>query len=237
VCDGELNELQGRLGYRFTEPDLLRQALTHRSYAYEVDEDPERSYERLEFLGDALLGLFVAEWLYRDDESAAEGVLTRRKQMVVRQRTLARVATDLGLGEALRLSRGEEGTGGRGKASLLADVFEATLAAIFLDGGIRSARAFLRRHLEGVLRGASASQRIEEDYKTRLQEKVQGAMHITPVYRISSMTGPDHARRFEAEVRLGERIVASGAGTSRKKAEQAAAEAAMAVLANEESGS
>ena len=130
--------LQVSLRYRFRDPTLLETALTHRSRVYEQGSDAGSSYERLEFLGDALLGFVVSDWLYRDDQTAAEGLLSLRRQSVVRASTLAAVATRLGLGQVIRLGRGEESTGGREKTSLLGDAFESVLGAIYLDGGIRS---------------------------------------------------------------------------------------------------
>jgi ribonuclease-3 len=226
----DVSAIEERVGHRFRDRSILERALTHRSFANEAWRSAERNYERLEFLGDALLGFLVAEHLYRADPDADEGVLTRRKQVVVRSSTLASAASALGLGEAMRLSRGEHETGGRSKESLLADVFEAVLGAVYRDGGIRTARAFLRRHLADDLRNAAEALEVDEDYKTRLQERVQGELRVTPTYRIVSMTGPDHDRRFRAEVRLGTRVVGAGTGTSRKRAEQRAAAAALEAL-------
>ena len=230
-----LGRLQERLGYRFRDPGLLLVALTHRSFVYdESSASGEGDYERLEFLGDAVLGFVVAEILWKKDSTATEGVLTRRKQVVVRASTLARVSRDLGLGEALRLGRGEEQTGGREKRSLLADVFEAVLGAVFVDGGIRSARAFVRRHLGEGLRVAGEADSVSEDYKTRLQERIQSRLHVTPEYRIVSRSGPDHARKFRVEVFLENDVLGWGEGTSRKRAEQMAARMALRKLDEED---
>lgn len=232
----DLDAVERRLGHRFRDRSVLERALTHRSFANETWRSADRNYERLEFLGDALLGFLVAELLYRADPDADEGVLTRRKQVVVRSSTLATAASALGLGEALRLSRGEQETGGRSKGSLLADAFEAVLGAVYRDGGLRAARAFVRRHLGGALRDAAGTFEVDEDYKTRLQERVQGELRVTPTYRIVSKSGPDHDRRFRAEVRFGARVVGSGAGTSRKRAEQSAAAAALRRLDSDARG-
>jgi len=218
-----VERLQVGLHYRFRDSTLLERALTHRSHVYEQGSDPRWSYERLEFLGDALLGLLVSDWLYRDDEAAAEGLLSRRRQSVVRASTLAAVATRLGLGEAIRLGRGEEQTGGRGKSSILADAFESVLGAIYLDGGIRSARAFLRRELASDLRMTRGAAWTSDDFKTQLQEAVQARLQQIPRYRIVSTMGPDHALVFAVEVRVGDRILGKGRGTNRKRAEQEAA--------------
>ncbi len=223
-------DLEPRLGYRFRDAPRLHAALTHRSFAHEASLRPDEHYERLEFLGDALLGLVVSEWLLRDDPSADEGDLTRRKQSVVRMEALAEAARRLGLGEVLRLGRGEETTGGREKPSLLADTFEAIVGAVYLDGGIRAARSFVLRHLGKELRAHRRARVPPEDYKTRLQEAVQGKLRQTPRYRIVSTSGPPHALEFEAEVRVGESLLGTGRGTSRKQAEQAAARAALSGL-------
>jgi len=233
--DGQLEELQEVLGYRFSDAELLRTALTHRSHSYETGVAGV-SYERLEFLGDALLGFLVADWLYRQDAEAAEGSLSRRRQLVVRTATLAALARRLAIGEAIRLGRGEERTGGRDKASLLADAFEAVLGAVYLDGGIRPARAFVRRHLGAELQRAGAVADAADDYKTRLQEEVQARLQRTPSYRIVSTAGPHHALRFEVEVLIGGRVLGRGAGSSRKRAEQQAARRAWLALAEAKPG-
>lgn len=235
--DAGLHELENRLGYRFRDPGLLVLALTHRSFVHDEGDGSERGdYERLEFLGDAVLGFVVAERLWRQDPGASEGVLTRRKQVVVRSSTLSRVSRELGLGDALRLGRGEELTGGREKRSLLADVFEAVLGAVFVDGGIRAARAFVRRHLGPGLDEAGGADQVSEDYKTRLQERIQSRLHVTPEYRIVSRSGPDHARSFRVEVFLGNQTLGWGEGTSRKRAEQRAARMALERIGGEEGG-
>ena len=224
--------LERRLCYGFTDPSLLERALTHRSHRHEAGTaDPPIDYERLEFLGDALLGLFVSERLMTLDPSADEGTLTRRKQAVVSQTTLAAASRRLGLGDALLLGRGEDATGGRTKPSLLADVFESVLAAVYLDGGLRVARAFARRHLGEELAAAAASSGPVGDDKTRLQEMVQARWRLTPRYRMVAVSGPAHARVFTAEVLVGGRVAGEGQGTSRKDAERSAAGEALAKLA------
>lgn len=224
--------LEQRLGYRFRDRALLRRALTHRSWAHEqgVGED---SYERLEFLGDSLLGFLVAHRLWIEDPEASEGTLSRRKQAVVRTETLAAGARALGLGGALRLGRGEERSGGRAKASLLADVFEAVLAAVYLDGGVRAARPFVRRHLGAAIRRAGGFVEIADDFKTRLQERAQARLHHTPAYRIVRRSGSDHAPEFVAEVRVCGRLLGRGRGASRKLAEQSAARQAFEAWSDE----
>ena len=219
------------IGYRFRDAELLQRALTHRSYSHERSVESEPHYERLEFLGDALLGFLVADLLFKADPTAAEGVLSRRRQSVVRTSTLAAVARGIGLGEAIRLGKGEEGTGGRDKSSLLADVFEAVLGAVYLDGGIRAARAFVKRHLGERLRAAGGSGPASYDAKTQLQELMQARLQRTPTYRIVSTSGPAHALHFEVEVLIDDRVLGRGSGTNRKRAEQQAAREALHELA------
>jgi len=223
----ELARLESRLGHAFADRGLLEAALTHRSHAYELGRDAGDDYERLEFLGDALLGFLVAEWLYRDDEEVAEGGLSRRRQTVVRSSTLAQVASSLGLGEAIRLGAGEDRTGGRAKPSLLADVFEAVLGAVFLDGGIRSARSFVRRHLGWHLRRTRGETGTSGDFKTALQERVQGRLRQVPRYRIVCTTGPAHALEFVVDVSVDDDVLGRGKGSNRKRAEQEAARQAL----------
>ncbi len=230
-----LQGLELALGHRFGDPLLLELALTHRSEAYERGTGAHASYERLEFLGDALLGMIVSDWLYKDDPAASEGLLSRRRQAVVRSSTLARAAHRLGLGDAIRLGRGEELTGGRQKTSLLGDVFEAVLGAIYVDGGLRSARAFAKRSLGPALRETQGALWASGDFKTRLQETAQSRLQGTPRYRIVSATGPDHAREFLVDVRVGERVLGRGAGPSRKRAEQEAAREALEFMDGEDS--
>jgi len=221
--------LEARLGYRFEDRRILARALTHRSFAHE--QKAGEDYERLEFLGDSLLGFLVAEILHDADPAADEGTLTLRKQRIVNMDSLAATARRIDLGRELRLGRGEEGSGGRARASLLSDVFEAVLAAVYLDGGIRAARSFVRRHFREVLAGApGGAAGGGEDFKTLLQESVQARLHRTPRYRIVRSSGLAHALVFETEVLVGERVLGTGLGTSRKQAEQEAARAALGVL-------
>lgn len=212
------------LGYRFRHPELLTRALTHRSFLAGPRGGTSEG-ERLEFLGDAMLGFVVADWLFQHLPEATEGDLTRRKQEVVRRETLEAAARRLGLGEQLRLGPGEEATGGREKPSLLGDAFEAVLGAVYLDGGVRPARAFVLRHLGDAMRarlGGSAT-----DAKTALQELCQLRWHRTPTYRIVGKSGPPHAPDFTAQVLLEERVIGEGTGGTRKQAEQEAARVAL----------
>jgi len=219
--------IEDRLGYRFRDPSWLERALTHDSYAHEHRSGPGADYEGLEFAGDALLGFVVSDVLFRVDPASDEGVLTRRRQSVVNRDALADAARAIGLGEAIRLGRGEQSSGGRDRGSILAAAFESVLAAIYFDGGLRPARAFVRRHLGERLAAAASESGDRADFKTRYQETMQGQSGITPRYRIALVEGPAHARRFVAEVLIGGDVAGSGTGTSRKAAEQAAARAAL----------
>jgi ribonuclease-3 len=214
--------IEAAIGHRFAHRDLLSAALTHRSY---TSEDPAAvHYERLEFLGDAVLQLAVTERLYTDYPDMPEGQMAKLRAAVVNEDVLAEVAVRLGVGPHLRVGRGEEVTGGREKTSILSDVVEALLGAIYLDAGYTTAAEISLRHLaDEIARSAHAPG--GEDFKTRLQEALakKGAM---PEYRVSD-EGPDHDKVFHAEVTVAGRLVGSGSGTSKKAAEQAAAEQAL----------
>jgi ribonuclease-3 len=222
-------ELERKLGYRFTDEHHLRQALTHRSHVYVTGLDRLHSNERLEFLGDAVLGLVVNEFLFEEFEGKEEGDLTKIKSLLVCGSTLARVADRLGLGEHLFLSRSEAGTGGRKRESILADAMEAVIGAIYLDGGLEKAREFISRtiliNVEATLEEGS-----HRNYKSLLQETLQARYKVPPRYRVTYTTGPDHARRFTVKVTLKGAVLGVGSGTSKKQAEQRAAESALGRL-------
>jgi ribonuclease-3 len=230
----------GALGHTFSNVVLLHEALTHRSAAFEASAGRRgkelRDNERMEFLGDAVLALVVSDALWRRAPRAVEGELTRMRAAVVNERTLARVATDLGLGEVLRLGRGEDRTGGRSKPSLLANALEAIFAAVYLDAGIDAARALIERLLAADLDEVStrASTQGDErallDEKSLLQEIVQARHGVTPRYDVTGTEGPDHDRVWTVEVHAGEVVCARGSGRSKKAAEQEAARAARAIL-------
>ena len=224
--DALLRRFQDRLGYRFRRPDLLERALTHRSYANE--NDLEENYERLEFLGDAVLGLATAEWLYRESPERQEGELTRSKGHLVSARVLAAVAEALELGPILLLGVGEDRSGGRSKGSLLADALEAVVGAVFRDGGYEAAR----RVVAGLLERAPRPPRgiDSRDAKTRLQELLQARGQGQPIYHELAASGPDHEKRFTVQCLLDGRPLGAGVGRSKKQAEQRAASAALAVL-------
>ncbi len=218
--------LQGRLGYAFNDPDLLDQALTHRSRG-------ARNNERLEFLGDAILSFVVADLLYQADADAHEGRLTRLRAHLVRRETLASIARDLNLGEALRLGPGELKSGGRGRDSILADALEAVIGAIYLDAGLAPCRRVLEDLYGERLSGAAREVGLK-DPKTRLQEALQARALPLPRYAVVKLEGAPHDQSFTVECQvesIPEPIV--GTGTSRRKAEQDAASRALEALDGE----
>lgn len=209
----------------FASPDLIEEALTHSSFAA---ERAARHNERLEMLGDAVLGFLVADLLFKLFPDAPEGALTRLRASLVHEESLASRARTLNLGDCLRLGRGEAMSGGRARDSLLADAFEALVAALYLSEGLDFVRSLVE-HLfrdEAVSRGANGSQ--SDDYKTALQERCQGRWRRQPHYRIVAAEGPDHERVFVAEVLLETHVMGQGEGRSKKAAEQRAAHSALA---------
>jgi ribonuclease-3 len=222
--------LQQRLGYSFRQPDLLRQALTHKSFSNEqVGMQPQYN-ERLEFLGDSVLGLAVSSRIYHEMPELAEGQLTRIRAEVVNERSLSAIGRELGLGDCLLLGRGEERSGGRERPSLLANAVEALLGAIMCDGGFEPARS-VAEALFGAAIGRSLRDDAGSDHKTRLQELLQARQGRPPVYRLVSAEGPEHQRLYRIEVRVDEQTIGVGEGRSKKAAEQQAAKAALARLA------
>ncbi|MBV8203163.1 MAG: ribonuclease III [Acidobacteria bacterium] len=218
-----------RLGHRFRHPHLLELALTHRSHANERGRDEH--YERLEFLGDAVLGMVTAEWLYREHPELPEGELSRLKAQLVSRAALARRAAEVALGEVLRLGVGEERSGGRSKQSLLADSLEAVFGAVYLDAGLPAAAKVIHLMLGPMLEaGEGRTQLLEADAKTRLQEISQARGGELPEYRHTGATGPDHSRLYRVEVWLDGRPVGAGEGSSKKQAEQRAAADALGRL-------
>jgi ribonuclease-3 len=211
------------------DPELLERALTHRSYAYENGGLPTN--ERLEFLGDAVLGLVVTDALYTAHPDLPEGALAKLRASVVNTRALADVARTLDLGRWLRLGRGEETTGGRDKNSLLADALEAVIGAVYLDRGIAGATRLVRALFDPLMQAASQDG-AALDWKTALQELAAARSLGVPEYHLSE-AGPDHAKSFEAAVTVGGRVHGSGSGRSKKQAEQRAAEAAYTALGGE----
>jgi ribonuclease III len=253
----DLSRLESALGHIFARPDLLIHALTHGSQAYELamettgkpDERQRADNERLEFLGDAVLGVVVAEALFQSHPDWQEGELTRMRAQLVSRRHMAEVALAIGLGEHLRLGKGEERSGGRKKTAILANAMEAVLAAMYLDAGrngiadgaLEPVRRFARKHILGTAADDLARELLSGaalgDHKSALQEQLQATGAGIPVYRVESESGPDHRKRFQVEVRLrtpGGQVgisLASGMGSTKKKAEQEAARRALALLA------
>ena len=220
--------LEESIGYRFRDRKLLERALTHRSLAHEmVGAGGEREAralhnEALEFVGDSVLGLVVADALFRSHPEGTEGELSRMKHRLVSTQTLARVSRSLGLGEHMRVGRGEEKTGGRRKRALLADAFEALLAAVFLDGGYAEAEGFVRRALGSELVEATPESAAAADFKTLLQERLQSERHLSPTYEVVETEGPPHARTFHVEAVFDDERV-RGEGRTIKAAEMDAA--------------
>ena len=224
-----MQELEKKLNYTFRDPGLLGEALSHSSYANEHRSAGLRSNERLEFLGDSVLGFVTAEFLFLQHPDLPEGDLTRIRAALVCEQSLYEVARKLDLGRYLKLGRGEEAGGGRERTSILADATEAVFAAVYLDGGIGAASTLIHR----VLLDAEKEEVVEErrrDYKTALQELVQRQAGQELSYRMAGERGPDHAKTFVAEVLLNGTSVGTGSGHSKKEAEQAAAKAALAAL-------
>ena len=221
-----LNRLQKDIPYRFGQVKLLVAAMTHSSYANEQQDEVEHN-ERLEFLGDAVLELCISEELYRRFPGIREGDLTAMRSHLVNQESLARLARKIGLDKSIILGRGEEAQGGRERASLLSDAFEALLGAIFLDGGFEAARATVRRLFEESWPDQEVRPK-SKDGKSRLQEVTQQLFKARPVYSLINSEGPEHDKRFRVRLELPEGTIFIGEGSSMKRAEQAAAHAALA---------
>jgi len=225
----ELLELCGSLGVSFRDLTLLNQALMHRSYVHDVDMDRGESNERMEFLGDSVLGLLVNEHLYARFTKRQEGRLTKIKSLVVSETVLARRAEELSLGTYIRLSDNERSSGGAKRASILSDAFEAVIGALYLDGGLPSAKMFIEKHL---LAGMDEILAVDEykNYKSIMQEHAQRKLGSRPRYRVVSAKGPEHERTFYVEVKLGGRSLGRGEGKNKKDAEQMAARNALVKL-------
>ncbi len=224
----DFERLERLLGYQFVRQELLERALTHRSHANENRAGAGADNEKLEFLGDAVLDLVVGHLLMDQYPTLSEGELSVTRAQVVSEAGLSELAAELGLGEFLRLGRGEERTGGRNKPSLLADAFEAVVAAVYLDGGFEASRQLVERLLVRRLSAVDTSGFY--DFKTRLQESSQAKLKSTPEYRVVGETGPDHDKTFEVAVHIRDREWARALGKSKKEAEQRAAAMAAFLL-------
>ena len=229
--DDAVVRLCERLGYSFADKGLLLDALTHRSFKNERPDVALADNERLEFLGDAVVGLVVASLLYVQFRDSDEGELTRRRADLVSEKGLFAAAKAIGVGDAMRLGKGEEKSGGRSKSRLLASALEACVGAIYLDGGADAAFAAAHRIFEPRLHTSAPGHR---DAKSRAQEWAQAHLGGTPSYRIVGTEGPDHDREFTVALELHEEEVATGAGRSKLEAEQAAASAALHTWASTE---
>lgn len=219
--------LEERLGYRFRSLERLEEATIHKSYTNEFRKGgARRDNERLEFLGDTVLGLIIAEYLMTLWPDSPEGVLSKLKGRIVSEPSLAQVARNIGLGNFLLIGRGEEITQGREKNSILSDALEAVIAAIYQDGGLEPARNFVLREFREVIEGASRTDAIA-DHKTELQEYCQRELETLPKYKITGQSGPDHQKVFDVAVLIRESVWGEGQGHSKKEAEQKAAAAAL----------
>lgn len=225
----ELEAFEERIGFRFRERALLVQSLTHRSFVNECPDFQGADNQRLEFLGDAIVDFIVGEWLYWRYPDAREGELTSLRAHVVYTEGLASLAEELGLGTLLQLGKGEATSGGHERPANLCAAFEALVGAMYLDRGLAATQQWLNelleRHADDINR-----YRQHKDAKSRLQEVVQGRLHLTPLYRIVREEGPDHAKQFTAQVAVNEQVLGEGTGASKQLAEQAAAANALEAL-------
>lgn len=219
-----IKDLEAAIGYRFQNITLLQNALAHSSYANERWHNSLLSNERLEFLGDSILGMVVAAYLYRNFPDRPEGELTRMRADMVCETSLAQIAVRLDLGKHLLLGHGEERFGGRTRPSILADAVESVIAACFLDGGMAAAESFINRF---VLCDVPVSKLHNTDYKTALQELIQQKKNQVLCYRLVGESGPDHDKTFTAQVLLNDAVIGEGSGSSKKRAEQDAARVAL----------
>ncbi len=222
-----MKDLEAAIGYRFQNISLLQNALAHSSYANERWHDGLKSNERLEFLGDSILGMLVADYLYRNFPDRPEGDLTRMRADMVCEKTLAMVANQLSLGRHLLLGKGEEQGGGRSRDSILADAVESVIAACYLDGGMEAAVQFVQKF---ILVNVPMKKLHNADYKTALQEQVQQKKNQVIRYALVGESGPDHDKQFLVELSINGQAVSTGTGSSKKRAEQDAARAAMEKL-------
>lgn len=220
-----VEKLQGLIGVEFKDESLLTLAFVHKSYVNEHPEQKEYN-ERLEFLGDAVLELAVTDFLYRQYPEEPEGKLTNWRSALVKGKNLAKVSTELGLGEFLLLSKGEEQSGGREKEYILANTMEALIGAIYLDQGYDTANAFILRHITAYL-AEIIKQGLHIDSKSKVQEIAQDRINITPRYQLISESGPDHDKTFVMGIYFGDKLAGQGEGRSKQDSEQAAAQNAL----------
>lgn len=225
-----MKNLEEKLGYKFKNIDLLYNALTHSSYANEV-RNGITSNERLEFLGDSVLSIIVSEFIYEKFANLPEGELTKLRASLVCEKSLCSFSRELNLGEYLRLGKGEEKGGGRNRDSILADAFEAVLAAMYLDGGFNVAKNHVLRFVKVEIE--HTDDEVFKDYKTLLQEIIQRNPEESVAYFLTGESGPDHNKEFTVEVRLNSNVIGTGKGKSKKQAEQMAAKQALSLMGAE----
>ncbi len=222
-----MNELEKRIGYKYKNISYLENALTHSSYANE-SRNRAKSNERLEFLGDAVLSVVVSDYIYRNCPKLPEGELSKLRAALVCEKSLCRFSQSLGLGEYLRLSKGERNLNGNERPSILADAFEAVIASIYLDGGMEEARRFILSFVEPEIKNPKP--RAFKDYKTTLQEIIQRNPEEHLEYVLTGEEGPDHDKHFSVEVHLNNNVIGKGGGKSKKEAEQQAAREALRLM-------
>ena len=224
--DNQVSEFEQRIGYAFTERELLRRALTHKSYSHEAKDLDVRHNETFEFLGDSVLGFVIGDMLFRHFPTLDEGALSKMKAFLVSAPSLAAKARHYGMGEVILLGVGEEKTGGRKKDSLLANLFEAMIAGVYLDGGVEAARQLIERAFQQDITNIDQQDLLFQDYKTALQELAQGRGLPLPDYNVVGEVGPDHDKTFIVEVKVGS-LTTRGEGSSKKEAQQQAARQAL----------
>jgi len=222
----DLSSFEDRIGYQFVRRDLLTRALTHKSYSHEARHENAQDNETFEFLGDSVLGFIIGDILFHRFPELDEGALSKMKAYLVSASSLAEKARSYGMGDVIYLGVGEEKSGGRRKESLLANLFEAVIAAIYLDGGIEPVRMLIERSFTKDIESIDAEDLLFKDYKTALQELAQGRGLQLPEYNVINEVGPDHDKRFVVEVKVGS-LVAQGEGSSKKEAQQQAAKHAL----------
>lgn len=226
AVESSFSDFEHRLGYRFEHEELLRRALTHKSYSHEAKDVEVRHNETFEFLGDSVLGFVIGDLLFRRFPQLDEGALSKIRAYLVSAPSLAARARDLEMGEVILLGVGEEKTGGRKKDSLLANLFEAVVAAVYLDGGVEPARQLIERVFGPEIARIDEQDLLFQDFKTALQELAQARGLSLPEYRVVDQVGPDHDKTFVVDVRVG-RMIARGEGSSKKEAQQQAARQAL----------
>ena len=230
-----VEELEKRLGYSFSDKNLLRQALTHRSYVFEREDMELRHNESLEFLGDAVLGFLVSARVFLRCPDLSEGELSKIKARLVSAANLAQLAEAIGLGDFILMSRGEEKTGGRHKRTIIADAYEAVLGAVYLDGGVEAASGYLDRRMAACFDDIDIRELSAGDFKSALQERLHDIGRSEPIYQVVDEIGPDHLKTFVVQVVADEEILAEASGGTKKDAQQAAAHLALQKLGDSSS--